>query len=184
MLSKSTTYANVVSPLPTNGHCPTWELLAKKLLQKFPEMTDKLKALIPNVQVTMPSTQTQLASETNKQTLFCTLKTHKLSKHCFTKKFKPIYLFTKYPFEKRFKPSPASKPSPPSQQPPKKPQPSSSQSTTRSNISPKENKSNDPPRPKKRSTSKPKPQSRDTPNHVKSWSMKMILSLPPRDFRS
>ena len=66
LLGKSTTYANVVSPLPTNGHCPTYELLAKKLLQKFPEMTDELKALIPNVQVTTPSTQTTLASETNK----------------------------------------------------------------------------------------------------------------------
>ena len=34
MLSKSTTYANVVSPLPTNGHCPTCELLAKKTSPK------------------------------------------------------------------------------------------------------------------------------------------------------
>ena len=34
LLSKSTTYANVVSLLTTNGNCPTCELLAKKLLQR------------------------------------------------------------------------------------------------------------------------------------------------------
>ena len=162
MLSKSTTYANVVSPLPTNGHCPTCELLAKKLLQKFPEMTDELKALIPNVQVTKPSTQTQLASETNKPSSAPSKPTNSQS-IALQKTSNPSTSLQNNPLKKGSKPSPASKPSPPSQQPPKKPQPSSSQFTTRSNVSPKENKSNDPPRPKKRSTSKPKPQSRDNP---------------------
>ena len=184
LLSKSTTYANVVSPLPTNGHCPTCELLAKKLLQKFPEMTDELKALIPSVQVTSPSTQTQLASETNKPSCAPSKPTNSQN-IALQKTLNPSTSLQNIPLKKGSKPSPTSKPSPPSQQPPKKPQPSSSQSTTRSNVSPKENKSNDPPRPKKK---KGLPQNLNhnleiPPNHVKSRSKKMILSLPPTDFR-
>ena len=187
LLSKNTTYANFVSPLPTNGHCPTCELLAKKLLQKFPEMTDELKALIPNVQVTTPSTQTPLASETNEPCSAPSKPTNSQS-IALQKTSNPSTSLQNIPLKKGSKPSPASKPSPPSQQPPKKPQPSSSQSTTRYNVSPKENKSNDPTRPKKKKK-KGLPQSLNRNleiprNHVKSRSKKMILSLPPTDFRS
>ena len=117
LLSKSTTYANVVSPLPTNCHCPACEMLGKKLLQKFPEMTDELKALLPNVQVTTPSTSTQLASETNKPSYAPSKPTNSQS-IALQKASNPPTSLQNIPLKKGSKPSPASKPSPPSQQPP------------------------------------------------------------------
>ena len=98
-------------------------------------MTDELKALISNVQVTKPSTHIQLASETNKPSSAPSKPTNSQS-IALQKTSNPSTSLQNISLKKGSKPSPASKPSPPSQQPPKKPEPSSSQSTTRSNVSP------------------------------------------------
>ena len=41
-------YSNAVSPTPAKDSCPTCKLLAKKLLEKFPDMANELKDLIPS----------------------------------------------------------------------------------------------------------------------------------------
>ena len=51
-------YSNAVSPTPAKDSCPTCELLAKKLLEKFPDMANELKDLIPS-KVLSPSSSSQ-----------------------------------------------------------------------------------------------------------------------------
>ena len=71
-------YSNAVSPTPAKDSCPTCELLAKKLLEKFPDMANELKDLIPS-KVLSPSFSSQKPTPQSKPPSSDTSKSSKSS---------------------------------------------------------------------------------------------------------
>ena len=71
-------YSNAVSPTPAKDSCPTCELLAKKLLEKFPDMANELKDLIPS-KVLSPSSSSQKPTPQSKPPSSDTSKSSKSS---------------------------------------------------------------------------------------------------------
>ena len=73
-----TTFIHSYIPTPAKDSCPTCELLAKKLLEKFPDMANELKDLIPS-KVLSPSSSSQKPTPQSKPPSSDTSKSSKSS---------------------------------------------------------------------------------------------------------
>ena len=147
--SSGPSYAGVVGSSSAKDDCNTCKILAKILLQKFPELATELKELLPASTLSKLIPDSLSASKTNKPS--AQTNPTNLQSTSSQKTSKPSTSSQNIPPQKTSKPSPSSQ---------QKHQTSSSQSSTK--VSQKENNSNTP-KPAKRSSSRTKPQPRDAP---------------------
>ena len=148
--SSGPSYAGVVGSSSEKDDCSTCKILAKILLQKFPDVATELKELLPASTLSKLIPGSSSASKTNKPSSAQSKPTNPQSTSS-QKTSKPSTSSQNIPPQKTSKPSPSSQ---------QKPQTSSSQSSTK--VSQKENNPNTP-KPAKRSSSRTKPQPRDAP---------------------